>query len=413
LFSLLAKTAPVSPAAPAVPRGARDPRLDFFRGLALIFIFVDHVPANPFAHITFRNFGFSDAAEMFVFISGYTAALAFGRTFLREGFATGTRRVAKRIGEIYVAHILLLIACVGGIGIAARAFESPLYYEYINLVPFAHEPFEAIWRALALNHHLLYLNILPLYIVLLLWFPALFWLLKKHPALALAASLALYGVTRLTGLNLPSYPNSDGWFFNPFAWQLLFSIGAVLGYGAARGIVLPRSRWLVAGAALYALFALIVIAPWTKIPAFDGWRLVPGDLLAPVNKSAMSGWRLAHILALAYLVAIFVNPTAAWLQRRWAQGVAACGRSSLEIFTLGTFLCFVALFIRVEAGKDLWILTAINAGGIGLMVAVATWLLRRKAQVNPGTSPAMAPAAAAGVSPPVASSPVPPRSPRS
>jgi len=388
----------VANGASASPPGTRDPRLDFFRGLALIFIFVDHVPANPFAHITFRNFGFSDAAEMFVFISGYAAALAFGRTYVREGFAAGTRRVVKRIGEIYIAHILLLIACVGGIGIAARAFESPLYYEYINLVPFAHEPFEAIWRALALNHHLLYLNILPLYIVLLLWFPALIWLLRKHPAWALAASLALYGLTRLTGLNLPSYPNSDGWFFNPFAWQLLFSIGAILGHAAGKGMVLPRSRALVAAAVLYALFALIVIAPWTKIPALAEWRLVPGDLLAPMNKSAMSVWRLAHILALAYLVAIFVKPGAAWMRRGWAQGVAACGRSSLDIFTLGTFLCFVALFIRVEAGRDLWILTAINACGIGLMVVVAKWLLRRKARPIPSTSPALVPAAVPGVS---------------
>jgi hypothetical protein len=402
VLSIFAKLMPASRTALAVPGGdrvgGRDPRLDFFRGLALIFIFVDHVPANPFAHITFRNFGFSDAAEMFVLISGYAAAMAFGRTYIREGFAAGTKRVARRIGQIYVAHVLLLIACVGGIGIAARILESPLYYEYINLVPFAYEPFEAIWRSLALNHHLLYLNILPLYIVLLFWFPALFWLMRKHPAWALAASVALYAVTHLTGLNLPSYPNEDGWFFNPFAWQLLFSIGAILGQAAAKGVALPRSRALTAGAVLYVVFALIVIAPWTKIPVLAEWRLVPGDLLAPMNKSTMSLWRLAHILALAYLVALIVKPGAAWLRQSWALGVAACGRKSLDIFTLGTFLCFVALFIRVEAGRDLWILVAINAVGILLMVAVAQWLLRKKAQVNPGTSPALAPAVAAGVS---------------
>ena len=395
----------------APPGGARDPRLDFFRGLALIFIFVDHVPGNLFAHFTFKNFGFSDAAEIFIFISGYAAALAFGKSFVRQGFRAGTKRVAKRIGEIYVAHILLLIVCVGGIAMAARVFENPLYYEYINLVPFAFEPFAAIWRALALNHHLIYLNILPLYIALLAWFPLLIWLLQRHPALALAVSVALYAVARATGLNLPSYPNDDGWFFNPFAWQLLFSIGAVLGHAATKGAVLPRSRWLVAIAALYALFALVVIAPWTKLPGLEGWRLVRGDLLAGMDKSGLSPWRLAHILAIAYLVAIFVKAEAAWLRRRWAKAVIVCGRSSLDIFTLGTILCFVGLFLMVEAGRDLWIQIAINAGGIGLMVAVATWLWRRKAQVNPGTSPAMAPAAAAGVSPP-APLPVPPRSPR-
>ncbi len=378
--------------------GGRDPRLDFFRGLALIFIFVDHVPGNVFAHFTFKNFGFSDAAEIFILISGYAAALAFGKSFARQGFRAGTRRVARRIGEIYVAHILLLIVCVGGIGVAARWLENPLYYEYINLVPFAYEPFEAIWRALALNHHLVYLNILPLYIALLAWFPLLMWLLRRHPALALGASLALYAVARSTGLNLPSYPNDDGWFFNPFAWQLLFTIGAILGHAASRGFALPRARWLVGAAALYALFALVVIAPWTKIAGLEGWRIVRGDLLAGMDKATLSPWRLAHILAIAYLVAIFVNAEARWLRARWARAVIVCGRNSLDIFTLGTILCFVGLFLMVEAGRDLWIQIAINAGGIGLMVAVATWLLRRKAQVNPGTSPAMAPAAASGVS---------------
>jgi hypothetical protein len=404
---MLAST--LSAAGAYAPGAARDPRLDFFRGLALIFIFIDHVPGNLFAHFTFKNFGFSDAAEIFIFISGYAAALAFSKSFARRGFRAGAQRVGKRIGEIYVAHVLLLIVCVGGIGVAARAFENPVYYEYINLVPFAFEPVEAILRALALNHHLIYLNILPLYIALLAWFPALIWLLQRHPALALGASFALYALARATGLNLPSYPNDDGWFFNPFAWQLLFSIGAVLGHAATHGLALPRSRWLAAAALLYLLFALVVIAPWTKLPALEEWRLVPGDLLAPMDKSGLSPWRLAHILAVAYLVAVFVKPRAAWLGQKWAQAVIACGRSSLDIFTLGTMLCFVGLFLMVEAGRDLWIQAAINAGGIGLMVAVATWLLRRKVQVIPGTSPAMA--TAAGGSPPAAL-PVPRRSPR-
>jgi hypothetical protein len=412
---VLATLLPKPAAALALPAqtGARDARLDFFRGLALIFIFMDHVPGNLFAHFTFKNFGLSDAAEIFIFISGYAAALAFGKSFMRQGFRAGASRVAKRIGEIYVAHILLLIVCVGGIGVAARALENPLYYEYINLVPFAFEPFEAILRALALNHHLIYLNILPLYIALLVWFPLLFWLLRRHPALAFAASLGLYALTRLTGLNLPSYPNDDGWFFNPFAWQLLFSIGAILGHAATKGVVLPRSRWLIGAAALYLGFALVVIAPWVKLPGLEEWRLVPGDLLAPMDKSGLSPWRLAHILAAAYIVAIIVKPGAAWLRQGWAKGIIACGRSSLDIFTLGTILCFVGLFVMVEAGRDLWIQVAINAGGIGLMVVVATWLLRKKGQVLPGTSPAIVPAVPAGVSPAGVSRAAPPPSPRS
>jgi len=385
--------------------GARDLRLDFFRGLALIFIFVDHVPGNLFGHFTLRNFGFVDAAELFVFVAGYAAALAYGKAFARQGFGAGIRRVGKRVGEIYAAHLVLLAVCVGGIAMAARLFENPLYYEFINLVPFAYEPFEAILRALALNHHLVYLNILPLYIALLAWFPVLFWLLRRHAAWALGASLALYGLANFAGLNLPSYPNDDGWFFNPFAWQLLFSIGAVLGDRAAKGAApLPRNRWLVGLAAGYAVFALVVIAPWTKIAGLEGWYLVPGDLLAPMNKTNLSPWRLAHMLALAYLVAIFVKPGAAFFGRFWARGIVACGRKSLDIFCLGTILSFLGLFVLIEVGRGFWIQAALNFGGIGLMVAVASWLSRQKAQAIPTTSPAP-PAGEGGRSPAVPPSP--------
>ncbi|MGH7005100.1 MAG: OpgC family protein [Alphaproteobacteria bacterium] len=381
-----------------VRASGRDLRLDFFRGLALIFIFIDHVPGNIFANFTLRNFGFVDAAELFVFVAGYAAALAYGRTFARAGFIPGLRRVGKRVAEIYAAHLIVLIICVGGISIAARALENPLYYEFINLVPFAYEPFEAILRVLALNHHLIYLNILPLYIVLLAWFPVLLWLLRRHPALALGASLALYALAQFAGLNLPSYPNNDGWFFNPFAWQLLFSIGAILGDRVRGGAKpLPRPRWLIGLAAAYALFALAVIAPWTKIEWFETWRLVPGDLLAPMDKTNLSPWRLMHILALAYLVAIFVKPGAAWLDRLWARGIIACGRKSLDIFCLGTVFSFVGLFVLIEAGRDFAIQAAINLGGIGLMMAAATWLSRQKAQAIPTTSPAR-PAETAGLS---------------
>lgn len=376
---------------------SRDLRLDFFRGVALIFIFVDHVPGNLFGHFTLRNFGFVDAAELFVFVAGYAASLAYGKSFARQGFGAGLRRIGKRLAEIYAAHLIVLAVCVGGIAIAARAFENPVYYEFINLVPFAYEPFAAIGRALALNHHLVYLNILPLYIALLAWFPLLFWLLRRHPALALGASLALYALANIGGVNLPSYPNHDGWFFNPFAWQLLFSIGAILGHRSGKG-PLPRPRWLVALAIAYALFALIVIAPWTKIAWFESWRLVPGDLLAPMDKTNLSPWRLAHILALAYLVAIFVKPRAAWFSQAWARGIVACGRNSLDIYCMGTIFSFIGLFVLVEAGRDFAIQVAINLGSIGLMVAAANWLTRQKAQAIPSTSPAR-PAGDAGHSP--------------
>ena len=66
-------------AAHPVIASGRDIRLDLFRGLALWFIFVDHIPTNVVSWFTVRNYGFSDATEVFVFISGYTAVIAYAR----------------------------------------------------------------------------------------------------------------------------------------------------------------------------------------------------------------------------------------------------------------------------------------------------------------------------------------------
>src|SRR3982074_2327085 len=54
----------------------RDLRVDTCRGLALWFIFIDHIPDNALTWLTLRNYGFSDTAEVFVFVSGCTCMLA-------------------------------------------------------------------------------------------------------------------------------------------------------------------------------------------------------------------------------------------------------------------------------------------------------------------------------------------------
>ncbi|HET7381008.1 MAG TPA: OpgC domain-containing protein, partial [Pseudolabrys sp.] len=74
----------------------RDLRLDLFRGLALWLIFLDHIPSNAVSWITIRNYGFSDATEIFVFISGYTAAFVYGRAMQQHGFIVSSARVLKR-----------------------------------------------------------------------------------------------------------------------------------------------------------------------------------------------------------------------------------------------------------------------------------------------------------------------------
>jgi hypothetical protein len=66
-------------------RPHRDPRVDLLRGVALLTIFVDHVPGNLLGYLTFRNFGFSDAAELFVVLAGFSSMMAYGGAFERDG----------------------------------------------------------------------------------------------------------------------------------------------------------------------------------------------------------------------------------------------------------------------------------------------------------------------------------------
>ena len=98
---------------PALPRKTRDPRLDVFRGLCLVMIFINHVPGNVYEKFTSRNFGFSDAAEGFVLMSGIAAGLAYSADFrapmrLWQGLA----RVWKRVWTLYQVHLLTTAAAL-------------------------------------------------------------------------------------------------------------------------------------------------------------------------------------------------------------------------------------------------------------------------------------------------------------
>lgn len=370
----------------------RDLRLDFFRGLALIFIFIDHVPGNSLSHLTMRSFGLSDAAEAFVLIAGFAAMMAYAGHFERDGMLAGARRIGRRVRELYAAQILLVAVCAGLLALAARWFENPLYFEHVNLTPFSFDPWGAIWRSLLLYYQLGYINILPLYIVLLAAFPALWWLLQRQPIAALALSVALWLGACFLNLNLPSWPEVYGWYFNPFAWQLLFTIGAYAAHQARQGASLYRSPWLTALAAAYVVFGLIVAAPWLAIPGWHPPRLIPLEWLGTMSKSSLSIWRLAHILALAYLIAVFVPRHSQWLNHRVSEWVIHCGRNGLDIFCLGTLLSFIGFIVLLEAGRSWYFQVLVNGIGVGVMICAAQWLSRRKvARAKSVARPASAP----------------------
>jgi hypothetical protein len=358
----------------APPVGERELRLDLFRGLALWLIFIDHLPTNVLTWFTLRNYGFSDATEIFIFISGYTAAFVYGRAMQERGFVVASARILKRAWQIYVAHIFLFTIYLAEISWIATKFQNPLYAEEMNILDFLQQPDVTIIQALLLRFRPTNMDVLPLYIVLMVFFPPVVWLLRRKADLALAASVALYAVTWELELALPSYP-SGSWFFNPYAWQLLFVFGAwcALG-GAARMSRILDSKITMGLAAGYLLFSLGVVATW-HFPKID--FLLPPLLskwIHPVSKTDLDVLRFAHFLALATLTIYFIPKGWPGLKSVWLRPMVLCGQHSLEIFCLSVFLAFAGSFAVVELGGSAWIHFVISFAGI-LVMCAAAWLL--------------------------------------
>jgi len=192
------------------PRKGRDLRLDFFRGLSLFFIFIDHIPNNFLGYFTLRSIAFSDAAEVFIFISGYTAALVYGRTMSQRGALFATAQVYRRVWQLYVAHIFLFVIFTAEVSYTVLAVNNPMYNEEMGVGDFLQEPHVAIIKALLLQFQPTFLDILPLYIVLLGIFPLVLIALARGPLWALLPSAALYALTLRHGWSPPTPPITSG-----------------------------------------------------------------------------------------------------------------------------------------------------------------------------------------------------------
>jgi hypothetical protein len=363
-----------TPLATAAIPSERDLRLDLFRGLALWFIFLDHIPSNVVNWVTVRNYGFSDATEIFIFISGYTAAFVYGRAMQERGLVVSSARILRRAWQIYVAHMFLFAIYLAEISYVARSFENPLYAEEMNVLEFLQQPDVVIVQALLLKFKPVNMDVLPLYIVLLVLFPPILWMLIRRPNLALAGSVALYVASWEFGWNLPAYP-SGHWYFNPFAWQLLFVFGAWCALGGAErlGPVL-RSRVVLVAALTYVVLAAAIAMTWHFPPLEPFVPQWLADWMYPVDKTNLDVLRFAHFLALAAIAIYFVPRDWPALKSRWLRPAILCGQHSLEIFCLGVFLSFAGHFAMVELGGGLAMQVAVSVLGILIMIATA-WMI--------------------------------------
>jgi hypothetical protein len=367
-----------------LPPKGRDLRLDLFRGIANWAIFLDHIPDNVVNWITTRNYGFSDAADLFVFISGYTASFVYARMMLERGFIVGATRLTKRVWQLYVAHIILFVIYIVAIGYVAFRYSDPDIINEFNVAGLAGDnAIETLRQGLLLKFKPVNLDVLPLYIVLMGLFPPVLWMMLRRPGLTMLASIALWLVARHFEWNLPAYPGGS-WYFNPYCWQVLFVFGSWCALGGAR-----RSRSFIDAPATlyfciaYLIFALVMTMAG-KFPNFGA--LFPHwlyDTFNPNDKTNLAPYRFVHFAIIVIMVIRFVPQNWPGLEWRVFDPVIVCGQQSLAVFCVGVFLSFVGHFELMLSSGSLFAQIFVSVTGIAIMTIVAYYISWSKRQDKP------------------------------
>jgi hypothetical protein len=360
-----------------------DPRLSLLFGIAAWFLFLDHIPHNAISVLTLRNFGFSGATDLFVFVGGYTAAILYGKMMLERGFVVAATRIFRRVWQLYAAYVVLFVIYIDLIGYVARKSAAPEIIHEFNVAGILGHTIRTLIYGLLLQAKPLNLDVLQLFIVLMAFFPiALFGMLRR-PNLTAAGSIALYLAARKFDWNLSSFPDGH-WYFNPFSWQLLFVLGAWLALTSARQMRAIRSLQEISilriAALLYLLFALIVTVAGS-LPQLAG--VVPKPVLGfflPNEKENLAPYRVLHFLTLAFLFSFMVPRDWPGFESPALQPVIKCGQEWLPVFCTGVFLSFAGHLVLITGPNSLAMHILVSIAGIAIMAGVAYYASWSKRQ---------------------------------
>lgn len=361
------------PATPG-PARQRDIRLDFFRGIGMFIIFIAHVPYNAWTNYIPARFGFSDATEIFVFCSGMASAIAFGRLFEERGFRVGATRIAYRCWQVYWAHISIFMLITASMVVADNWLETGGGYQKgLSLVNFlSGDTGTNLVGLLTLTYVPNFFDILPMYLVILAMIPVVMALKKLGRAYVFAAILVTWFFATLGWINLPAEPWSDRvWFFNPFAWQLVFFTG----FAFIRGWLPapPITRPLMIAAAVFVVAAIPFHHIWflNNVPFFNDAHKALGLL---VDKTGFGLFRYVHFLALAYLAYSLAGPNGDNIRTIKGPFVAICckvGQQALAVFLAGQLLSMLGGIYLNELGHTYFNTALVNFAGFALLIAVA------------------------------------------
>jgi|SRR5215467_2850455 len=300
-------------------------------------IFVDHVIGDPLAKFTYRMLGFSDAAEIFVFLSGIACGGAYSRKLARDGILGLFRSTATRAGRIYFYYALSSAAMILIFSIAMRRnglssyFHAGLYHYFVVA---AQDPFGALVGALCLISPPPLADILVLYMMLtFIVVPAFLGAGDRYRLLVFALSGLIWAISQIFSDII--LPLTSRWFFNPLAWQFLFVIGLFVGSrnDANQAPTLSRYRSIVI-ATWIVVISVFLYKLMTARSGFDiAWLRFDPSAWAG-TKENLSPLRLVHFLSVALLVAIYFRQDNAFLKWRFSLPVIKSGMHSLEVFSL-------------------------------------------------------------------------------
>jgi hypothetical protein len=370
----------------------RDPRLDFFRGAAMFIIFIAHCRGNFLWDYIPARFGMSDAADMFVFLSGMAASIAFGGTFVRQGALIGTARILHRCWQLMVAHLGLFFTGAFVVAAGTRWFGDTDYIDVLGLHRFFDDTPGALIGLFTLTYVPHYFDILPLYIVVLAMVPLAMLLARLHPLLVVAASLALY--LAAVGFHLDFPANADDqpqWFFAPLAWQLIFFTGFALRRGWVR-VPLDSPKLLIASVAILAVgLAISLPTVFERSAAIDALRIWIGN---HSDKTYLDPLQYFHFLASVYVILVMLDGREAILLSRPLRPFVKCGQQALAVFVSGMILSHVASMVFDHVGTGPIAQIAINGVCFALLFAVAytvAWFKGQPWKRRPAVVPTTAP----------------------
>jgi hypothetical protein len=354
-------------------RPARDLRVDIIRGWLQLTIFASHAAGSWIgAWLIHGAWGLSDSSEQFIFLSGLMLGSVFARKAALEGYGAASRDMRTRTLRLYRTHMItffLFGAMIIGVTLLGLV---PGEAKRLGWTFLTTHPLLAVPAAFTTLYQPNYMDILPIFIWSMAAMPAFVWLEARFGSWALVPSVLLYLAAWLFGVSPPSLSPDTEIGFNPFAWQVLFMLGAHLGRRMLLvGRAFPPSRAVTVGAVLVLVFSLLLRLDWFgALPFHSG--IAENDWI--IGKSGLALPRIVHALALAYLVALVVPKEARWMRVALCRWLAAAGRHSLQVFCLGLFLSWaVTAIFRYSPDNMVWLDAPLILGGCGILLGFGVW----------------------------------------